>query len=444
VKKNIVRLIFLCSLSLTVSLALAQRSGGGGHSSGGGGGGHFSGGGGGSHFSGGGGFSGGSRSSGGSYSHSFSGSSGFRSDSSSGGSFRSGGGGYSRYSGGSFRSGGATDSRSFSSNYGSRFGQGSTSSRSQSGSGSFSAGRGSSGVYHRSALGSSSGTRSTSGGNGGFEQGHAAESRSGTVHYSGNHNLFGSTGNAIGQRIGSGPRGAFGNNSGLGRVIGGGRFGHEGFRHDGFDGGFFWRGGFRFGYFGYGLGWNDGFFCFPFYCFDPFIAPCYWSPWYYYPCLPPYVAESNVIVETASPYPSRTWRDYDWAPESRSSSNPVLDDSVEDIVQSFEADDHKAIDRVTAHSGNVRIDTDGKYSYSLKANDFYDTYVDGIESTKTDRYQVVNVQASPDGSSARVVAKHIYNDPWGNRTSVYHSYLLVKEGDEYVIREFGTSNAPIS
>ena len=99
---------------------------------------------------------------------------------------------------------------------------------------------------------------------------------------------------------------------------------------------------------------------------------------------------------------------------------------------------------MTPHSGNVRILTDGKYDYSLKANDFYDTYVDGIESTKTDRYEVLDVKTSPNGATANVVAKHIYNDPYGNRTSVYHSYLLVKEGDEYVIREFGTSNNPIS
>ena len=69
----------------------------------------------------------------------------------------------------------------------------------------------------------------------------------------------------------------------------------------------------------------------------------------------------------------------------------------------------------------------------------YDTYVDGIESTKTDRYEVLDVKASADKSTARVTAKHVYNDPWGKRTSVNHSYFLVKEGSEYVIREFGTT-----
>jgi len=146
-----------------------------------------------------------------------------------------------------------------------------------------------------------------------------------------------------------------------------------------------------------------------------------------------------VIIEDGGATSNWSGRDYDWAPESPTSPNPILDGSVQDIVQAFSNDDHKAIDRVTAHSGNVKIFVDGKYTYSLKANDFYDTYVDGIESTKTDRYEIIDVKANADGT-ARVTAKHDYNDPTGHRTSVYHSYFLVKEGAEYVIREFGTSD----
>ena len=182
--------------------------------------------------------------------------------------------------------------------------------------------------------------------------------------------------------------------------------------------------------------------------FDPFFAACYVSPWYYYPCLPPYVAAPNVVI--VDRFPSTNWvgSDYEWndGGESASidqpgqiSSNPTLDQSISALVASFEKDDHQAIDDVTPHSGNVNIYTDGKYSYSLKANDFYDTYVDGIESTKTDRYEILDVKANANGT-ARVVAKHVYNDPWGNRTFIYHSYFLVKEGANYVIREFGTSD----
>lgn len=415
-KRNIYRLVFGLSLSMIIGLAAAQRSSGGG---GGGGGGSHSSSGGGSHYSGGGGSRSGGYSGGSGYS-------GYR----SGGS--SGTGGY-RYNGlssfGRYRSGGTSSlggSRYSGSSY-SRYG-GATGVQSRSGG--YSSYRGTTSTYHDSSrIGSYSGS-ARSGGESSFQQSHANLGRSGAVSYSGNHNLNTGGQSVIGNtRFGSAPRGRLGGNSGLNNVIGnGGRGGRDGF------------GGWRHGYWGYGFGWRDSFFCFPFYCFDPFLVGCYVSPWYYYPCLPPYVAESNVIVEPNDPYASWSGGDYNWAPESAASSNPVLDDSVQDIVQSFEADDHKAMDRVTPHSGSVRILTDGKYNYSLNANDFYDTYVDGVESTKTDRYEILDVKMGKDGKTAKVMAKHIYNDPSGKRTTVYHTYLLVNEGTEYVIREFGTSD----
>jgi len=273
-----------------------------------------------------------------------------------------------------------------------------------------------------------SSSRGISRGDSSFEQSHSSLSRSGSNRSTGNNNInSGATSHLTGGGFGTAPHGLLGRSGGtLGRVIGD--------NHGGLV-----RGGFRFGYFGYGWGWRDSFFCFPFYCFDPFLYPCYISPWYYYPCLPPYVAAAN--VEIVDSYPSTNWSgsDYDWQPGNQAAQNPVLDNSVTDIVEAFEHDDHKAMDRVAPHSGDVNIYTDGKYNYSLKANEFYDTYVDGIESTKTDRYEILNVKANADGT-AKVVAKHVYNDPAGKRTSVYHTYFLKKEGDEYVIREFGTSD----
>lgn len=427
-KTKISRLLFCLSLSLTVGLAAAQHGGGGGGGrSGGGGGGHFSGGGGGGgHFSGGGShFSGGGShfSGGGSHLGGYSGGYSYRSSGQGSSGYRSGGSsGYRSYSAGRSSYSGSRSSTSSYSRY-------SGSSGYQSRSGGYSGSRGTSGVYHDSsrAGSSSAGTRS---GVSNFEQSHANMGRSGGASYSGNHNLNASgSASSIGARFGSAPVGRLGPGSSLGHVLGnGGRRGEGGY------------GGWRHGYYGYGGGWRDSFFCFPFYCFDPFLVGCFASPWYYYPCLPPYIAASNVVVENVDPYANWSGSDYTWAPESDASANPVLDDSVQDIVQSFESDDHKAMDRVTPHSGNVRVYTDGKYDYSLNANDFYDTYVDGVESTKTDRYEILDVKAGKDGTSARVVAKHIYNDPAGRRTTVYHNYLLVKEGNEFVIREFGTSD----
>ena len=196
----------------------------------------------------------------------------------------------------------------------------------------------------------------------------------------------------------------------------------------------------RTGYWAYWTGWTDSFFCYPFYSFDPYDGPCYSSPWYYYPCLPAYLDASRVIIADSLPSENWTGQDYNWQPqEAEARSSNVLDYSIDDMVNAFQEDDHKAIDRLIPQDGNVNIYVDSQYSYSLAANDFYDTYIDGIESTKTDHYEILDVKVNDDGT-ARVTAKHIYDDPWGKRAFVYHSYFLVKEGNQFVIREFGTSN----
>jgi len=267
------------------------------------------------------------------------------------------------------------------------------------------------------------------GGQGSENLRHLGSSRSGTVSYSGSNNVNNGGRVNVGPiQIGVAPHGRIGNGHLDGKL-----FGREGVGlvHDGY----------RCNYFSYWPGWRDGFFAYPFYIFDPYAGPCYCSPWYYYPCLPAYVAAPRVIIVDS--YPSTNWsgNDYDWQPaeSNAAKTSSDLDYSIDDIVDAFQKDDHKAIDRLVPQSGNVNIYVDGKYSYSLAAGDFYDTYVDGIESTKTDHYEVMDVKANADGT-ARVTAKHIYTDPWGKRTFVYHSYFLVHEGTEYVIREFGTSN----
>ncbi len=451
--KGILRLSFSCLVAASVGVAAAQNqshgSNGGGSSSGG-------------HVT-----SGGQTYSGGSGVRNTGGNGGYRGDYRQGGGTynsrgQSSGSSYSHYGQGSysrFQSQGGNAGYNGRTNYG-----GYSQNRGYSG---YSQNRGYGGYASQSRTGYSgrSGGAISYSGNHGYtgqdlSRGHADLSRSGPVRYDSNNNKNGLGRDLQGEsRIGAAPHGRI-DRATLGNIIGNGN-GNPGL----------YRGGWRTGYFGYGSGWRDSFFAFPFYCFDPWFAPCYVSPWWYYPCLPAYIAAPNVII--VDTYPSTNWTgsEYNWDPGTQGAPaaapvptgqggdatggaggagdddhpaalthNQVLDDSVQDLINAFEQDDQKAIDRVVPHSGNVNIYTDGKYSYSLKSNDFYDTYVDGIESTKTDRYEVLDVKEGKDGTSARVVAKHVYNDPWGNRTYVYHSYFLQKEGDQFVIREFGTSD----
>jgi hypothetical protein len=197
-------------------------------------------------------------------------------------------------------------------------------------------------------------------------------------------------------------------------------------------------GGVRYGYYHYNRRFNDDHFFFGFYVFDPFLYDtCVCSPWYYYPCLPPYLAYNRVVI--VDNYYSSGWegRPYYWENE-QPASRTDLDLALQDMVSAFQDDDRRAISRLIPRDGQVNIYTEGNYSYSLSSDAFYDLYKDGIENVHTDKYQITRVETN-DRGDARIEARHDYVDPWNNTQTVYHTYYLVRQGHDYVIREFGTS-----
>jgi hypothetical protein len=202
------------------------------------------------------------------------------------------------------------------------------------------------------------------------------------------------------------------------------------------------RDGYRYGYYHYRRDWRDDYFCYPYYSFDPFYYDrCVASPWYYYVSLPPYVNYSRVTIVNV--FPTSNWygTPYRWRPVDQWDRNgryEDLDYSIEDIVDAFQDGSRRAIERLVPTRGTVNIYTEGNYSYSLNADDFYDLYNDGIQNVNTVRYQIIDVQRNRDGN-ARVLARHEFIDPWGTRQTVWHTYYLERDRRDYVIREFGTS-----
>ncbi|AIE86751.1 hypothetical protein [Fimbriimonas ginsengisoli] len=202
------------------------------------------------------------------------------------------------------------------------------------------------------------------------------------------------------------------------------------------------RGGYRYGYYHYRRDWQDDWFCYPYYAFDPFrFDRCVTSPWYYYVSCPPYLNYSRVTIVNV--YPTSNWSgdNYDWRPidqYDRNARYEDLDYAIEDIVDVFQNGSRRSLDRLVPRRGSVNIYTEGNYSYSLGADDFYDLYQDGMENVNTVRYQIVDVQRDRNGN-ARVLARHEFIDPWNQRQTVWHTYYLQRERRDYVIREFGTS-----
>ena len=174
--------------------------------------------------------------------------------------------------------------------------------------------------------------------------------------------------------------------------------------------------------------------------FDPYRSDFAFSPFYYYAHLPPYFNAARCYFPGNYVWAPFYGVRYQWNQPSRSYWNRDyndLDYVVEDIRNAFMDGDRRAIGRLVPRYGQVGIIMDGRYSYSLRPDDFYDTLLDAAENTSTRDYRIVDVQYRRDAAS--VFAVHDFDDPWGRRTTVHHYFKLEVEGRNWVIREFGTN-----
>ena len=210
---------------------------------------------------------------------------------------------------------------------------------------------------------------------------------------------------------------------------------------------------YRVGYVQYDSRWCDDYFAYPYYAFTPVYNQCVVSPWYYYPQLPGYVINNRITIIQSRPctfvgtnynwsrsnYGSNNGNGYGYGNNNRSSE---LDYALEDLVSTFERPDRRSLDRLIPRRGSVSIALEGRFAYSMDVEDFYDMFLDASQSSRTSRYDILDVRTSRD--EATIMARHDYLDPWGRTERVYHYLRLVRERGEYVIREFGTSSNRIA
>ncbi len=215
--------------------------------------------------------------------------------------------------------------------------------------------------------------------------------------------------------------------------------------------------GYRIGYYHYNRSWRDDYFAYPFYTFSPFGFSCVSSPFYGYAFVPGYLSTTRVVYVNGYQSPW-IWNDgnvFNWNSGYNGYDNGYNDgrrderrrdddarsvaarNAVADLRDAFEDGDPRLLSRLMARRGQVAILRDGRYDYSVNVADFDDLVRDLVSNSRTRSYRVEETR-SYDGS-IRVVARHDYQDPWGERQTMYHHILLEPERGGYVIREFGTS-----
>lgn len=214
---------------------------------------------------------------------------------------------------------------------------------------------------------------------------------------------------------------------------------------------------FRVGYYQYGSGWRDDSFSYPYYVFSPYsINRCVVSPWYYYSFLPGYV-ETDRLVFTSNYEDPFVGLPFDYEPPSRYRDDQYGDDrggiydenylsprilnfAIDDLISAFTRGDRRAVDRLVPRTGSVALAIDGRTSYGVRADDFYDMLMDAVTSSQTIDYQITAVKSN--NEEAEVLATHVFTDPWGRQQYVYHRFHLYGERGNVVIRSFETSANP--
>jgi hypothetical protein len=200
------------------------------------------------------------------------------------------------------------------------------------------------------------------------------------------------------------------------------------------------HGNWREGY--YRPGWHDETFFFGFYVFSPFESACVVSPWYYYPCLPPYLAYNRVIILNDN----CDWNDgndYTYVPQEAPNTygDADLNSSISQLESIFQNDDENAISSVVDPDMQVGVYNDGKYMYSVNGKDFSQMMTDNVHGVQNVGFTVTNVKVQPD--YAIVTARHEFQDAEdGGSTVVYQEYRLTRNGDHYAIEDFNTSKSP--
>lgn len=197
--------------------------------------------------------------------------------------------------------------------------------------------------------------------------------------------------------------------------------------------------GYRRGYNHYYSWWNDDCWFYPYYSFNPIYDGSVLSPWYYYGHCPGYLVISRIRYIDSRPWyfwgDSYRWRRVGWY--DNGSYYGSLDYVIDDLIRAFENGDRQSLGRLIPRYGRINIAIDGQYAYSVDSNDFYDMMLDLTESTRTDRYQILDVRTY--GREAQILAEHDYTDASGRRETMYHTYRLEQDRGGYTIRDFGSS-----
>jgi hypothetical protein len=115
-----------------------------------------------------------------------------------------------------------------------------------------------------------------------------------------------------------------------------------------------------------------------------------------------------------------------------------IDRALSDIRSAWRSKDPDLLLRHVRSDTQIDVLLQGKYSYSLSGSDYEDMTRDAMKSMDTVSLNFYSVDTRGDD---QVIAygRHEFYDPDGVRKTIYVSYLLERQGGEWVIIQVGSS-----
>lgn len=119
-----------------------------------------------------------------------------------------------------------------------------------------------------------------------------------------------------------------------------------------------------------------------------------------------------------------------------------LDRALADIRDAWTGGRYDLIDRHIDSSERIAVLLDGRYDYSIDADDYTDMTSDALDEVSTLSFTWESIRERTDGDYT-AFGKHLFRDSRGDLQTVYVSYTLRRIGQDYMIEEVGSSNSPL-
>jgi hypothetical protein len=193
------------------------------------------------------------------------------------------------------------------------------------------------------------------------------------------------------------------------------------------------------------------------------VAGTYWSPYGFYSGMPVWVQPSTVIyAPPAAVYiENRVYDDpYDRSrralddyylnrrdgdnrprrqrPEDRYTAE--LDRAVEDLREAFRTNNIQPLVKLTDPAVRISVVKEGKYQYTLSADEYLDITRDMLRTTDTIDFEVYDVERKAD-TVAVVTIRHTYTTGDNRDRTVYTCFALERLLGRWTLTQVGTAPA---